>query len=383
MHFPLSILVVVSLAAAAVAAPRTPLPVHKVSGQKRPDGYIVRLKKGASKSGLLKDPRVGAGVTHRDWTAINGFAGTFTTEVLNELRANDAVESISEDGISRGTALETNSPWGLSRISAKAVLAGAESDLAMIYNYTYSDDFQGQGVDVYVVDTGVNIDHVEFSGRATYGFSAPGLATLDDNGHGSNVASIVAGVRYGVAKQANIISVKVLDENSRGWNSDVISGFNFAMNAALASGRLSVVTASLESDIPDDNMDAAAAAVVSAGIPFIAAAGNRNSDELHSPARVETIITVGAVDITDTKASFSNFGAGVDIWAPGVNIYGAYDSSDFATSLFSGTSQATPHVTGLVALYLSQFGKTSPAAIATNLNRENGILNAIRKSDLG
>jgi cerevisin len=151
------------------------------------------------------------------------------------------------------------------------------------------------------------------------------------------------------------------------------------LNASRTTGRPSIISASLETDEPSDDFDATTTSIVAAGLPVVVAAGNRNSSDLHSPARAATAFTVGAIDITDTKASFSNFGSGVDIYAPGDTIFGAFDTSDFATSIFSGTSQATPHVSGLVAIFLSQHGKTAPATILSSLSSETGVIQGLRE----
>ncbi|KAH7091885.1 peptidase 1 [Auriculariales sp. MPI-PUGE-AT-0066] len=384
--------VLAALVLIASGAPNKLLTVQKYAGTKVVGSYIVHLKADADKDALFAaDPVLAESVTHPDWTIINAFAGRFSTETLNKLRASDLVDSILEDGVvsindklehisdDGGSvsieATQTDAPWGLHRLSSTSAVNGDQTLLN--YTYTYSDSYQGQGVDVYIVDTGINLAHVDFGGRAKNGYVGTGLNSTDDNGHGSNVASVAGGTRWGVAKQVSLISVKVLDSSGSGTLANVVGGFNYVGTAAAASGRPSLASASLGGSA-STSIDSAVTALTSAGIPVVVAAGNSNVDAgTTSPARVTSAFTVGAIDITDTKASFSNYGSVVDIWAPGVYIPGAYYTSTTALAAYSGTSQATPHISGLVAIYLSEFGKTAPNTIIANLWSRTGILKSI------
>lgn len=214
----------------------------------------------------------------------------------------------------------------------------------MDYTYTYSDP-AGDGVDIYIIDTGIYIAHQEFEGRATFGFAAGAMQMLDGNGHGTHCAGTAAGKTYGVAKNASLIAVKVLSDNGSGLTSDIISGLNWVLTNVESTGKPSIASMSLGGSV-SDALDALVNQTVAAGITVVVAAGNDNTDaSAQSPARVATAITVAAANITNTKASFSNYGAPVDIWAPGVDIISAWPfTNDTSTKVLSGTSMATPHV---------------------------------------
>ncbi|EJD39958.1 peptidase 1 [Auricularia subglabra TFB-10046 SS5] len=376
--FSLQAVITAALALAASAAPSPLHPVQTYAGAVKPNSYIVKLKASASKDDLLASrPDIAAGVTHPDWDAslLNGFAGSFNAEQLFALRTSDKVESISQDGIFTIQTTQTNAPWGLGRLTATSRISG--STTALNYTYTYDDAGRGTGVDIYIVDTGVNIQHVEFEGRASFGFASGSLPRVDDHGHGTHVAGIAAGARFGVAKNANIIAVKVLNSGGNGTLADVVSGFNYVLTAARASGRPSIASASLGGGA-STAIDDSVVALTSAGVHVVVAAGNSNVNAQNtSPARVASAITVGATTIGDAKASFSNYGAVLDIHAPGVDITSAFIGSTTATHVYSGTSQATPHVSGLAAVWISLNGNTSPANLASSLWSASGQLTGL------
>jgi len=166
---------------------------------------------------------------------------------------------------------------------------------------------------------------------------------------------------------------------SSGTLANVVGGFNYVATAARASGRPSIASASLGGGA-STAIDDAVAALAGAGVHAVVAAGNSNVNAANtSPARVPSAITVGATDINDAKASFSNYGAVVDIWAPGVSITSTYCCATTSTSVLSGTSMATPHVAGLAALYIAANGNVSPASLSSNLWSTSGILTGIRE----
>ncbi|KAG5440047.1 hypothetical protein PCK2_000655 [Pneumocystis canis] len=221
----------------------------------------------------------------------------------------------------------------------------------------------------YVIDTGINIEHNDFEGRAKWGITIPSNNDdIDDNGHGTHVAGIIAGSKYGVAKNAVIIAVKVLNGDGTGFLSDVIKGIEWATNMhlkdieSLENNTLfkgSVANLSLggvKSSILDYFVDVA----VSLGLHFTVAAGNDNDDACkYSPASSESAITVGATTVLDNRASFSNYGKCVDIFAPGQNIISTWIGSNLAIKSLSGTSMASPYVCGLLAYFLSLVFKDS------------------------
>jgi len=164
---------------------------------------------------------------------------------------------------------------------------------------------------------------------------------------------------------------------SSGTLANVVGGFNYVKTAAASTGRPSIASASLGGGA-STAIDDAVTALVASGVHTVVAAGNSNVNAANtSPARVATAITVGAHDINDAKASFSNYGAVVDIWAPGVSITSAGYVSNTATIVYSGTSQATPHVSGIAAAYISKLGNTTPAALSAALWSQTGKITGI------
>ncbi|KAG9120766.1 subtilisin-like serine protease, partial [Ceratobasidium sp. 392] len=224
----------------------------------------------------------------------------------------------------------------------------------------------GAGVDVYGIDTGIYTAHNTFGGRARWGATFGGYANQDGNGHGTHTAGTAVGNTYGVATSANIIAVKVLSDSGSGSNSDVISGINYAYNQARTSGRPSVATMSLGGGA-NSAVDSAVSNAIAGGLHFSIAAGNSNVDAAStSPARVAAANTVGAVDSSNRKASFSNYGSILDVWAPGVNILSAWIGGSSNTNTISGTSMATPRVAGYIAVRIGNSNGT-PAAISSAL----------------
>lgn len=266
---------------------------------------------------------------------------------------------------------EKNAPWGLARISHRDALSFGT------YNkYLYSAD-GGEGVDVYVIDTGTNIDHVDFEGRASWGKTIPsGDADEDGNGHGTHCSGTVAGKKYGVAKKANVKAVKVLRSNGSGTMSDVVKGVEYAaeshsesVSAAKAGKKKGFKGSAANMSLgggKSPTLDMAVNAAVDAGIHFAVAAGNDNADSCnYSPAAAEKAVTVGASTFSDDRAYFSNFGKCNDIFAPGLNILSTWIGSKYAVNTISGTSMASPHIAGLLAYLLSlQPAKDSAYAVA-------------------
>ncbi|KAJ3488940.1 hypothetical protein NLI96_g2489 [Meripilus lineatus] len=380
------------LASPILGAPTTALVgIEKYEGQVKEGSYVVKLKNNVSKSSHLKwlGKQLGSDrVTHTEWqkNLLNGFAGTFSAKTLELLRASPDVESIAEDGIySINTIVtQTNAPWGLARLSQNARLS-SQTPNTLNFNYTY-DDSAGQGVDIYIIDTGVFIGHSEFGSpsRARWGATFGGYANADGNGHGTHVAGTAAGINYGVAKKANIIAVKVLSDSGSGSLADVISGLNYALTSAAASGRPSVASLSLGGSA-SSSLDSAVASLTASGVHVTVAAGNSNTDAANtSPARAPSANTIGASTIADARASFSNYGAVVDVFAPGQNVISSWIGSTTATNNISGTSMATPHVAGLIAYLISHNGNASPATISNTLKSlaVKGVLTGIPSGTL-
>ncbi|KAF8177421.1 peptidase S8/S53 domain-containing protein [Pholiota molesta] len=289
--------------------------------------------------------------------------------------ASPDVEHVSEDIANTGTA-QRNAPWGLSRISSSKRLSGTDIT-ALNYTYRYSTS-AGSGVDVYVLSTGVYTAHNQFGGRASWGATFGGYASNDDkHGMGTHVAGTIAGTQFGVAKAAQIISVKCLGDNNLGTFSDVISGINWVQSRATGTGRPSIACLPwVAGGYP--SLDNAVVALTTAGIHVVVAAGNNNTDAgSMSPPRVSSAVTVGASNFADVLWVTSDYGNVVKIFAPGEDIVSAGIGSPNAMRTMSGTEMAAAHVAGLIAGLISLEGNTTPAAMATKLQalaRRNALV---------
>ncbi len=239
--------------------------------------------------------------------------------------------------------------------------------------YLYAAD-GGEGVDVYVIDTGTSITHVDFEGRAHWGKTIPANdADVDGNGHGTHCSGTIAGKKYGVAKKANVYAVKVLRSNGSGTMADVVKGVEWAANEhvkKVKSGKKGFKGSAANMSLGGGKspaLDRAVNGAVGAGLHFAVAAGNDNADSCnYSPAAAELAITVGASALDDSRAYFSNYGKCNDIFAPGLSILSTWIGSPYATNTISGTSMASPHIAGLLAYYLSlQPASDSDYALAT------------------
>ncbi len=249
--------------------------------------------------------------------------------------------------------------WGLDRIDQRT--------LPLSGTFVYSATGNGAGVRAYIVDTGVLSTHSEFSGRLVAGFTAinDGRGTEDCNGHGTHVAGTVAGTIYGAAKEATIVPVRVLDCQGSGMVSGVIAGLDWIVKDHVSGP--AVVNMSLGGGA-SAALDAAVLAVVDDGVTVVVAAGNSTADACtSSPSRVAQAVTVGATTSADARASYSNFGSCLDLFAPGSLITSAWNTATTATKTISGTSMAAPHAAGVAAALLSLTPTLSPAEVASAL----------------
>lgn len=381
MRFSVGLIALVALIPAVMGAPTELLTVTKYHGKVKPGSYIVFAKTSAARGSLVDRLRVNDTVKTMTFDAVlpNAFAVALNEEVLNLLRADPDVESIYEDGIATGfkSVTQANTPWGLQRISQDRVVGGDAS--LKQYNYKY-DSSSGENVDVYVLDTGINIQHVEFGGRARYGatFVPSTLNANDDDGHGTHCAGIVGGNSVGVAKNVNLIAVKVLDSSSKGSWSQIIAGMEWAYTSSKNSGKPSIFSMSLGSPAFEP-ADQAVGIVIDAGIHVVVGAGNDGVDADNiSPARAKQALTVAASDINDKFATYSNYGPAVKIIAPGSDVISTWIGSNTAYEMISGTSMATPHVAGVIATTISQFGNTSPANMTSYLVGTLGLKGVIQ-----
>ncbi|WEW56012.1 proteinase B [Emydomyces testavorans] len=292
-----------------------------------------------------------------------GYSGHFDEEVIEQVRRHPDVQYIEKDSevhVMEEPVTETNAPWGLARISHRDSLS-----FGTFNKYLYAAN-GGEGVDVYVIDTGTSIEHVDFEGRAHWGKTIPvGDEDVDGNGHGTHCSGTVAGKKYGVAKKANVYAVKVLRSNGSGTMSDVVKGVEWAATShseKMAAARMGKGKKGFKGSAANMSLgggksvtlDLAVNAAVDAGIHFAVAAGNDNADSCnYSPAAAEKAVTVGASTLADERAYFSNYGKCNDIFAPGLNILSTWIGSKYAVNTISGTSMASPHVAGLLAYFLS------------------------------
>ena len=328
-----------------------------------PGRYIVVLKRGASSVAKERTKRAardrGATISHDYRHALNGYAAKLTPAALSAVRADPAVAYVEADAVVRATTTQTSAPWGLDRIDQR--------NLPLDASYSYTAN--GSGVKAYIIDTGVRLTHAEFGGRAVTGFDAvtAGGTASDCHGHGTHVAGTVGGSTWGVAKQVAIVAVRVLDCSGSGTTSGVIAGVNWVTGDHLA-GQSAVANMSLGGG-PSSALDTAVNTSIADGVSYAVAAGNNNSDACGaSPARVPSAITVGATTTTDARASFSNYGPCLDLFAPGESITSSWYTSNTATNTISGTSMASPHVAGVAALYLEANPSATPAVMATAIN---------------
>ena len=322
--------------------------------------YIVTLRDSVSDPAAVarSHARFGARITNVYSHALKGYSATLPQALVAVLARDARVASIERDGIMRADTIQSGATWGIDRIDQRNL------PLSGTYSYTST----GAGVKVYIIDTGLRFTHTQFGGRASSGIDKIDGGTADDcNGHGTHVGGTVAGSTYGVAKQASLIAVRVLDCNGSGSTSGVIAGVDW-VTADHQPGQPAVANMSLGGSA-SNALDTAVRNSIADGVSYAVAAGNGNILGFaanacnYSPARVAEAMTIGATGNNDAKASFSNFGSCVDWFAPGVNITSSWGTSDTATNTISGTSMATPHTAGVAALYLQTHTSASAAAV--------------------
>ncbi|MFH8731506.1 S8 family peptidase [Streptomyces sp. NPDC017964] len=354
----------VVLSAVTLPAHAAP-PLGRILGAGEPGSvtgsYIVTLKGGTkapSDTGKGLAEKYGAKIRHTYSTALNGYAVRAGETQARRLAADPSVAAVVQDSRVSLDHTRKNPPsWGLDRID--------QGDLPLDKSYTWPES-AGSGVTAYVIDTGIRISHRDFGGRAHYGWDfVDGDATAQDgNGHGTHVAATVAGTGYGVAKKADVVAVRVLDDAGSGTTAQVIAGIDWVTKNARkpAVANLSLGGAA------NAQLDAAVRGSIASGVTYTVAAGNDGLPaSLYSPARVKEAITVGATDRTDRRAGFSNWGSRLDLFAPGVDITSAGYASDKGKATFSGTSMASPHVAGAAALYLADHASATPAEVSRAL----------------
>jgi subtilisin family serine protease len=400
-------------ALAASAWGTTALPKNKRASPVEPGAFIVTLKEGTAGDAASMAQQVlsltGGRVTHVYRHAFKGFAVRLPAGAEALLRAHPMVKAVEQDRrlyIQQQAAepvTQPDAPYGLNRVDQRTLVTGPG-------DYVYS--LTGKGVRAYIVDTGVRPDHNDFKDamgvtrvRGGAGFVPDQLGTMDCQGHGSHVAGTVGGKTYGVAKEVDITPVRVLGCDGSGLNSWIIAGMDWVVGDHLqrvqtAGGAPVPAVANMSlGGGASDASDQAAAKMVEAGIVLVVAAGNDSEDAcMHSPARERKAITVGATDVADKRAGYSNFGPCVDIYAPGSNVRsvaagtilvqnlpfdvldGSNPISADAFTAISGTSMASPHVAGYAALIKQRYPSFSPLQVE-RVMLANATTNAITTLD--
>jgi len=364
----LALVPLLALAAACSSDQPNPLATPAAPAAAKAGRYIVVMKSGtfagprhsisASISRVAGEQAVAPDFVYS--TALQGFAARLTDPQLAALRADPRVDYVEPDQPMYATTTQTGATWGLDRIDQR--------NLPLSTTYSYTAD--GTGVNAYIIDTGIRFSHSQFGGRAVSGFDAVDGGSADDcNGHGTHVAGTVGSSTYGVAKNVHLVGVRVLDCGGSGSTAGVIAGVDW-----VTANHVSPAVANMSlGGGASTTLDNAVAAAIASGVSFSVAAGNGNFLGIGvnacntSPARVAAALTVGATDKTDKRATFSNYGTCVDLFAPGVSITSSWYTNDTATNTISGTSMSSPHVAGVAALYLQGNPSATPAAVASAL----------------
>jgi subtilisin family serine protease len=368
-------LVLACIATAVLAAGFTGAAAARPSDNSSWSTYIITLRPatGDSRSiGAEAERRFGGSLAQVYTRALSGFAITIPDSLAARLASDPRVLAIEQDAVVTADVTQSPATWGLDRIDQRA----------LPLNNSYTATNTGAGVTAYIIDTGILLTHTQFGGRAVTGYDAvtSGGSAIDCNGHGTHVAGTVGGKDYGVADAVRLVAVRVLDCAGSGTTAGVIAGIDWVTGNHLA-GQPAVANMSLGGGA-STALDTAVKNSIADGVAYAVAAGNGNASGVaqkacnYSPARVPDAMTVGATDNTDKKASWSNYGTCVDWFAPGVSITSSWYTSTTATNTISGTSMATPHTTGVAALYLQSNPGATPLQVRDALaaNATTGVV---------
>jgi len=348
---------VVALALFIGVCAAAPIAIAPRGGVVVPDEFIITIDKHANVGTTMES--LGASIErivaatngktlHKYNHVVKGFAIRTSSEGVQMLRALNGVNIEANLAVHANCEDQADSTWGLVRTS--------EHDLKIDGHFFYNAK-AGEGVDAYIIDTGIYTEHEEFEGRASWGTDTvddPSPKT-DGNGHGTHVAGTVAGKTYGLAKKANLIAVKVLGASGSGTWAGVIAGMDWVAEQHKGKGgkRPSSANMSLGGGFSAAINDAADA-LVEAGVALAVAAGNENQNACNvSPASSPRAFTVGATDKKDARSYFSNWGKCVKVFGPGSDITSAWIGGKTKTNTISGTSMASPHVCGVLTRILA------------------------------
>lgn len=333
----------------ALSTPQAPVYSRGASGIE--GDYIVVFKADVTDALGKADQKIakhGAKAKYKYATAIKGFAATLSPGAVALLQADPDVAYIEQDGVMSINTTQSGVTWGIDRIDQRNL------PLSGTYSYTAT----GTGVRAYIIDTGIETTHPQFGSRASAVYDAFGGNGQDCNGHGTHVAGTVGSATYGVAKNVYLRAVRVLDCSGSGSNSGVIAGMDW-----VAANHIAPAVANMSLGGGYSSATNTSATNLSASGVFLAvAAGNSSADACNSsPSSAPGTVTVAASTSTDARASYSNYGGCVDIYAPGSSITSTWING--GTNTISGTSMATPHVTGVAALYKATYGDAAWSTI--------------------
>jgi len=350
----------VGTAARPEAAPLLAASERGIEGQ-----YIVVLEPGVNAAAVARAASANPRFTYS--AAVNGFSVSLNAAQVNALRNHPAVAYIEQDAEMSADAVQSNATWGIDRIDQRA------RPLSRTYNYTST----ASTVYAYIIDTGIYASHSQFGGRASNVYDALGGNGNDCNGHGTHVAGTVGSTTYGVAKSVRLRGLRVLGCNGSGSTAGIIAAIDWVRlnrtnpavaNLSLGGGYSSTLNTAINN-------------LSNSGVFVAVAAGNENQNACNvSPASAAAATTVAASTSTDARASYSNYGSCVDVYAPGSSITSTWLNG--GTSTISGTSMASPHVAGVAALYKATYGNASSATIDTWI-KNNATANVITGNPSG
>jgi len=306
-----------------------------------------------------------------------GYAVKMSGDEAKSLAAHPDVKYVEPNMVARALQSCISYPaphsWGL----ARTVRLGPVGGGGPIANapYEMNTGAAGAGIEVHVIDTGVYCLNNDFLNRngatCVMSFDATGEGMFDGNGHGTHVASTASGSRYGLAKDSNIVGVKVLGSNGSGSFAGVIAGINFSANVA-RTGRRVVGNMSLGGG-RNQGVNDATDNSFRAGLVMAVAAGNSNNNACNSsPASADLAFTVMSTDNTDGRSTFSSFGPCCQVFAPGTGITAAWIGAPDRTNTISGTSMASPHIAGVAAKIWSRNNALTNQGVQDALIRISG-----------